>query len=87
MDAIPLGKSLIPDIPCGFLMKDTKIGINNSREKTNKLAINRFLAIPDLQETAIAPIAEMTTSKPMQSNVSETSEYTDALFRGSKNIF
>jgi hypothetical protein len=78
MDAIPLGKSLAHDRSCAFLIKKEKIGIKNSKENANRLAVNRFLAIPDLQGTAMAPIPVITKTKPMQSKVSETSENNSA---------
>jgi hypothetical protein len=79
MDAIPLGKGLIQDSSCVLLMREENIGIKNSKEKANRLAMNKFLAILDFQETAIAPIALTTITKPLQSKVSETSENTIAL--------
>ena len=79
MDAAPLGQSLIHDRSCVFLIKVARIGIKNSREDTIRLAINRFLAILDFQETAMAPIAEITITKPMHSKVSEISENTIVL--------
>jgi hypothetical protein len=60
-------------------MKEERIGIKNSKEKANKLPINRFLVIRELHETAIAPIAEITIMEPMQSKVSEISENTIVL--------
>src|SRR4030042_250738 len=87
MDAIPLGKSLTPDSSCVVLMKEKRIGIKNSNEKANRLAINRYLAILDFQETAIAPIAEITTTKPMQRKVSEISENTIALSEDSRLLW
>ena len=71
--------SLIHDKPCVFLMKEEKIGIKNSKENATRLAINRFLTILEFQEIAIAPIAEITKTKPIQSKVSEISENTMAL--------
>lgn len=79
MDAIPLGKSLSRDSSCVFLTNEERIGIKNSKEKASRLAINRFLAILNFQETAIAPIAVITITKPMQSKASEISENTIAL--------
>jgi hypothetical protein len=79
MDAIPLGKSLTPDRSCVLLIKEKRIGIKNSTEKVNRLAINRFLAILDFQETAIAPTAVITITKLKQSKVSEILENTITL--------
>jgi hypothetical protein len=79
MDAIPLGKGLIHDSSCVFLMREENIGIKNSKEKANRLAMNKFLANLDFQEATMAPIAVITITKPMQSKVSETSENTIAL--------
>ncbi len=76
MDPIPLGKSLTHESPCGFFIKNENIGINISKEKANKLAINRFRATLDFHETPMAPIAEITIAKPMHSKVSEISENT-----------
>jgi hypothetical protein len=76
MDPIPLGKSLIHESPCGFLIKNENIGINISKEKANKLAINRFRATLDFHETIMALIAAMTIITPKQSKVSEISENT-----------
>jgi hypothetical protein len=87
MDAIPLGKSLTPESSCVVLMKEKRIGIENSKEKANRLAINRFLAILDSQETVIAPIAEITITKPMQSKVSEISENTIVLSEDPRTPF
>ena len=87
MDAIPLGRSLAHDSSCGFLVMEAKIGIRISKENTNKLAINRFLAAPDLQETAMAPIANITITKPMQSKASETSENTSLLSEAPRTPF
>ena len=60
-------------------MKVKRIGIKNSKEKANRLAINRYLAILDFHEAAIAPTAELTKTNPMQSKVSEISENIMAL--------
>jgi hypothetical protein len=60
-------------------MKEERIGIKNSKEKAIRLAMNRFLALLDFQETAIAPIEKTAIMKPMQSKVSEVSENTIAL--------
>jgi hypothetical protein len=57
-------------------MKEKRIGIRNSKEKAIRLAMNRFLAFLDFQETAIAPIEKTAIMKPMQSKVSEISENT-----------
>ena len=87
MDAIPLGRSLTPGNSGVFLMKEKKRGIKISKDKANRLAIKRYLAILDFQETTIAPIAKITITKPMQSKVSEISENTIALSEKSSISF
>jgi hypothetical protein len=79
MDTIPLGKSLTHDRSCAFLIKEEKIGIKNSKENADRLAVNRFLAIPDFQETTMALIPVISKIEPMQSKISEISENTSAL--------
>ena len=87
MDAIPLGRSLAHDSSCGFLVMEAKIGIRISKENANRLAINRFLAAPDLQETAMAPIAKITMMILMHSKASETSENTSELSEAPRTPF
>lgn len=79
IDAPPLGISLIHERSTAVVVKEKRIGIIISKEKTNKLAKNRLLAIFDFQETEIAPIAATTVTITMQSKVSEISEKTSEL--------
>jgi hypothetical protein len=76
MDAIPPGKGLIHEYPCVVLIKDERIGSENSKEKANKLAINRFLAIFNFQEMAMAAIAVIIIIEPINNKVSEILENT-----------
>jgi hypothetical protein len=87
MDAIPLGIGLIHAIPCTSPTKVARIGMINSNDNANKLAMNRFLAAREFHEIAIATIAAMNTIEPIQSMVSEISENKDDVSDGPSTLF